>query len=165
MKATITILGTLLITLTVLADTSSQANSKTCIEALNGKKVSFKFSGGGFWDKVSGLYTVSLSFNSKARGGMIEYTNNNGIDTDLKIYPVAKSLEQGISITRADQDSSERNVKILNCENEKEKKSCESSAGVFFRELALARSAARNYSDEIDQAVFCMIESLKETVL
>lgn len=160
MKGILTILGALLIPLTTFAGT----DSKSCIEALNGKKVSFQFSGGDLWDKLSGLNTVSLSFDSGIRGGMVAYSNNYGLNTELKIYPLAKSLEHSRSIRRADQESGEQNIQVLNCVNEKEKKSCESSVGRYFREVAAARSAARVFSDEIDQAIACMVESLNETV-
>ncbi|OQW48992.1 MAG: hypothetical protein A4S09_12820 [Proteobacteria bacterium SG_bin7] len=156
MKVIITILGTLLITLTSLA----AADSKSCIEALNGKSVSFEFGG----NVLSGPDIISLKFDSSTRGGRVTYSNDDGLNAVLEIYPVAKMLVRELSLVRADQEIGERNVRFLDCYAEKQKKSCESSVKVFFSDLIKAQSTALTHSDEIDQAIACTLESLQKIV-
>lgn len=161
MRAIITILGTLLISLTASADT----NSKSCIEILSGKTVSFNFSDSKFWNMVRGPYTVKLNFDASIRGGMVTYSTDYGFNADLKIYPVAKLLVHELATKRVDQEVGEHQVQLLDCYGEKHKKSCESSVKEFFKELVNAQAASLVDSDEIDQAISCAIQSLKQTVL
>ena len=159
MRAMVTILSALLITLTAAAD----AGVSSCIENLHKKKVTMEFKGNKN-NLFNFTYHASLEFDASKHGGKIVFSTDWGVDSSVEIIPAEKRLIQELPIPVNDQFLEPQTVISADCQDTRYKLACQATITAYFRTISDTQSRIEKDKRDplLDEAISCVLNSLNQ---